>query len=492
MTLTSRPAAALRRLLVVTLVVALGGLVLGTRHQVSAEGSLQPVPRAVCGPGARPETGVQGRVPTADYTSGRAAQGYRCNTRQVSHVGRVGGFKVLRYTDAAGRTCAYYDSTLAFPRDVVTGLLTGTGNGVVVLDMTDPAHPRRTATLRTPAMVSPHESLLLNERRGLLAGVLGTALTAPGVLDVYDIRADCRRPVLRSSTLSGVLGHESGFSHDGRTFYTASTVATLAAVDLTNPSRPRTIFTRSGVNYHGLRLSADDRTLYAARIGTPSLTLLRDAGLTIIDVSDIQARRSQRTVPVLSQITWPEHSIPQVAEPFTRDGRHYVLEVDEFIDLFELKGLTDLVHAPVGAARIIDVEDPRHPVVVSRIRLAVHQPDARDGAQRRDPGASFPAQGYAAHYCSLPTTVDPKIAGCSMILSGLRLFDIRDVRHPKEVGYFNQPAPTSGIGVLPTFSGGYAMSAPAWDRARGQVWYTDVNSGFYAVQLTNGVQRLLR
>lgn len=485
-----RVAAPVRRLGAAIALVVAGGVGLHAVPSVSALDALQPVPAAVCGPGARPETGIQGRVPASDYASGRAARGYRCNTRPVATVGRTGGFKVLRYTDRTGRTCAYYDSTLVFPRDVVTGLTTGKGNGVVVLDMTDPAKPVHTTTLRTPAMISPHESLLLNQRRGLLAGVLGTFLTYPGVLDVYDLRADCRFPVLRSSTPSGVLGHESGWSHDGRTFYTASTVATLAAVDLTDPSTPRTIFTRWGVNYHGLRLSADDRTLYAARIGTPSLTLLRDAGLTILDVGGVQDRAESPAVPVLSEITWPEHSIPQVAEPFTRDGHHYVLEVDEFIDLFELGGLLAGPNASVGAARIIDVEDPRRPRVVSRIRLAVHQPDVHGGEQVGDPGASFPAQGYAAHYCSLPTSVDPAIAGCSMILSGLRLFDIRDVEHPREVAYFNQPA-TPAVG-LPTFAGAFAMSAPAWDRRRGQVWYTDANTGFHVVQLTNGVQRLLR
>ena len=44
----------------------------------------------------------------------------------------------------------------------------------------------------------------------------------------------------------------------------------------------------------------------------------------------------------------------------------------------------------------------------------------------------------------------------------------------------------------PEAQGGYAMSQPAWDVARGQVWFTDGNSGFYAVRLTNGVGRLLR
>ena len=80
-----------------------------------------------CGPGALKETDIDGRVPSADYTSGRYKQGYRCNTEQVSHQGATGGFKVERYVDAAGHVCAFYDSTLLFPKDTLMQAVTGLG-----------------------------------------------------------------------------------------------------------------------------------------------------------------------------------------------------------------------------------------------------------------------------------------------------------------------------------------------------------------------------
>ncbi len=242
------------------------------------------------------------------------------------------------------------------------------------------------------------------------------------------------------------------------------------------------------MQYHGMRLSDDGRTLYAAHIGNPTLSGITGGGLRVLDVSQIQDRVAHPKVPILSTITWHGSSIPQAAEPFTRDGHQYLFEVDEFVDLFSAQGLSDLRKAPVGAARIINVDDPRHPVIVSDVRLAVHQPDNRTDEQFKDPGASFPAQGYAAHYCGMPTRDNPDIAGCSMILSGLRLFDIRDVTHPREVAYFNKPVvnPTKVLGT-----GAYAMSQPAWDPSNDSVWYTDTNSGFYVVRLTNGVEDLL-
>lgn len=62
------------------LVVLAGGLLMAGSNAVD-EPSLAAVPEAKCGPGSRPETAIQGRVPLRDYESGRAAKGYTCNTR---------------------------------------------------------------------------------------------------------------------------------------------------------------------------------------------------------------------------------------------------------------------------------------------------------------------------------------------------------------------------------------------------------------------------
>jgi len=485
---TTRPGRASVRRLVAALagagVVAAGAL---TLNASAVDTQPSAVPKAVCGPGAKPETGIQGRVPLADYTNGRAAQGYQCNTRMVAHQGTNGGFKTLRYRDPAGHVCAYYDSTLLFPKDVLWNAVQGLG--VITLDMSDPAHPKQTAALRSPAMLSPHESVLVNQERGLLAAVMGSPATQVGILDVYDVHTDCRHPRLLSSTSEAVLGHESGWSRDGKTFWASSAGYTLAAIDLTNPSAPERIFFQTGVQYHGLRVSDDGNTLYVADLGTQTEGALQHKGLRILDVSQVQQRRPDPQVRIVADLTWSNVSIPQVAEPFTKNGHHYLLEVDEFTAY--ASGI-DPRQAPVGAARIINIDNPAKPYVVSNLRLAVHQKANRQGDLWLDPGAAIPVQGYAGHYCSLPTRVNPKIAACSMIVSGLRLFDIRDLAHPREAGYFNKPyIPLSNPLASPTAEGGFAMSQPAWDVAHDSVWYTDGNSGFYVVRLVNGVQNLM-
>ena len=54
---------------------------------------------AQCGPGSRPETGMQGRVSAADYVSGYADVPITCNAQLVGHFGDSAGFKVERSND---------------------------------------------------------------------------------------------------------------------------------------------------------------------------------------------------------------------------------------------------------------------------------------------------------------------------------------------------------------------------------------------------------
>ena len=111
----------------------------------------------------------------------------------------------------------------------------------------------------------------------------------------------------------------------------------------------------------------------------------------------------------------------------------------------------------VGAGRIIDIADERAPRVVANLRLQVNQP-AEHAAASSDPGAGSPVQGYAAHYCSLSSEVDPTIVACSFITSGLRAFDISDLLHPKEIAYY--VAPTQPRAENEFLASDFAMSKP--------------------------------
>ena len=94
-------------------------------------------------------------------------------------------------------------------------------------------------------------------------------------------------------------------------------------------------------------------------------------------------------------------------------------------------------------------------------------------------------QGYAAHYCNIPTETDPKVVACSFIASGLRVFNISDLLHPKEIAYYVAP-------TVPRFQNGFmasdfAMSKPAFVPQRREIWYSDGATGFYVVRVNKDV-----
>jgi hypothetical protein len=319
-------------------------------------------------------------------------------------------------------------------------------------------------------MQSPHESMSLNMKRGLLGAVAANPAFYPGQFDLYDVSQDCRHPALDASIPSGVLGHEGSFAPDGNTYYSASLFGhTIAAIDVSNPQVPTPIWISTEWVIHGLNVSDDGNTLYAADDGSGT------KGLLELDTSQVQARIPNPSVTPIAHLTWPEVSTPQTNLPVTIKGHQYLVQDDEF----GAGGGS----GPVGAARVIDIADPTHPKVVSNLRLAVNNTPT-NADLLGDPGANSSLQGYAAHYCGVPSEVDPGIVACSFIVSGLRVFDIRDPLHPKEIAYFNRPQTQSTTpGGAPR--GAYAMSQPTFDKARGDIWYADGNSGFYVVHINS-------
>jgi hypothetical protein len=438
--------------------------------QENPEPPLEPAPRADCGPGSRPLEGVwQGRVPASAVQSPAAEDGWTCNVTEIAHHDTPGGFRVWRYVDEAGHTCAFYDTSIVSPLNVVS-IAAGPSPGVAVLDMSDPAHPVQTASLTDLAMLSPHESLNLNAKRGLLAAEMGNGLTFPGLMSIYDVSQDCRHPALQASTVASRFGHESGFSPDGNTFWIGGGEG-IAAIDVSDPTHPRNLW-EGNVFAHGLNVSDDGKTLYDA---DPI-----DGKLTLLDVSQIQDRFPAPQVREISSLRWGTVSVPQNTIPVTINRHPYLIEHDEFAFRFNPVTVAD----KVGAARIIDIADPLHPQVVSNIRLEVNQQSAHEAADGDPALLPAPALNYATHYCAVPREVNPEIVACSFINSGLRVFNIQDPLHPREVAYFISP-PKAGTlgGLLPA---DLAMSQPAFDPERREVWYTDAGSGFYSLRLENG------
>ena len=437
-----------------------------------------PVPRAQCGPGSRPETGLQGQVPLADRQSGRSSQGYACNLDLVGHYGPDDGFEGASWQMASYGHCAYYTTRLSG---------TQSRRGTIVLDVSDPAHPRYSTNLTTPAMSDPWESLKVNQARGLLAGVFVADVQGGAFFDVYDVKGDCAHPRLLASVPVNGLGHEGSWAPDGKTYYATGVSSMVTAIDVTDPTAPRPVtafFPPTPI--HGLGISEDGNRLYLAHMNPDLATTFVDGapnrtaanGLGIWDVSDIQTRASLPQARLVGTVGWSDGMVGQHAIPITSRGHPYVVFVDELSR---------------GGVRIIDIADEHHPRVVAKLKTEIQMPGklATANADTRRPpvenhGRVPGSFGYDAHYCSTDRIHDPTIVACSEFQSGLRVFDIQDVHRPREIAYYNpggdgHAAPGSFGGTY----GGYTSAQPRIIPERAEIWFTDQDRGFSVVRFSN-------
>ncbi|RYJ07158.1 MAG: hypothetical protein EON52_02675 [Actinomycetales bacterium] len=475
--------------LAVAVVALLVGVLVATVPSAQAADSDDRVPRAKCGPGARPEPGVQGQIPRAQRISGDSTKGYWCNLKLVGQYQGTGGGIV---SPIYGH-CAYLGTAN-------TGILSG-NPGVQVVDASNPAKPRRSAVLGSTAFsISTWESLKVHEGRQLLVGAGVQSLPGIGVgaLDVYDVGRDCATPTLLNGTGIGQLtqpifnvAHEGGFSPDGKTYWaTSAYTGQITAIDLTDPTRPRTVYTgTAGLTNHGFSFSADGRTMY----GVTAVP----AGLQILDVSDIQTRKAVPQIRQVASLPWNDGLFSQMTVPFTSKGRKYLWTVDE---------------AGNGGIRLVDVQDPAKPRIVRHVRLEIGL--ASSAARRSQDVGGDGLFGYESHYCTIDRPKDPTALACGYVQSGIRVFDIRRPTAPKEIAYFN-PAAQKGKTLLqlpnsfhaiatylppvistlslesladsvlrPDLTADWCMSPPKFV-GRNELWVSCSDAGFLALRFTN-------
>ncbi len=450
---------------------------------------------ANCGPGSRPETGLQGQVPVADRVSGRSKAGYQCN---MELVGQFQGEGTAVVSAVAGK-CAYFPTSYSVVDKKKL-------QGVQVIDVSNPAAPKLVKSLDTRAFhVGTWESLKTSPNGKMLAGAGVGLLTGAGKLDLYDV-TDCANPKLLNKAATKEdsmpvtnMAHEGDWSPDSKTYWTASTsLGTLSAIDVSNPAQPKNLYFGGSSVFinHGLSFNADGTRMYLASIFP--------AGIAILDVSDIQNRKASPRIRQVSKITWKDGTITQRAIPVTIQGKPFLIVHDEFGG-----------QGVMGGLRFIDISDERNPVVVSHIRLAIQLKEHAETAKADLVGSGIFA--YDAHYCSVDKPVDPTALACGYFNSGVRVFNITNPLQPKEIAYFNPPAqtgrnnellgsdhafspafgslakgqvPDPGLfkatqnGKFPDLTADWCSSPPRF--VNDQIWVTCNDNGFMALKFTNG------
>lgn len=428
---------------------ALPGLILAASMSSSAKEVSGPmtgsVPKAICSPGDHTESGLQGQTTPQERSSGDSKTAYNCNLELVGQYQGEGNYSQDGPTYF--RDCAYYGT------DRVTDLQKHPG--LTVIDASDPQHPVASTFLDdTAAALAPHETPKVNAQRGLLA----VGQYAGPNFAVYDVSTDCRHPVLKGSIdLPGSIGHQGNFAPDGMTYYLTQNFfdigTSLYVIDISDPSNLKELppwqYVPSPDNPtadgrpHEVWFNTDGTRMYVGQpglFGNP-LPILGPGpdGLVIEDVTDYQLRRPNPQIRIVSKLFWDDQGVAEPMYPFSSKGRKYVVSGDESGGNAGAGGPAAACArgaSPHGYPNIIDVTDETNPKIVAKIKLEVNDP-ANCAVMLNDPpevGGGIPA--YNEERCVTDRANNPTMLACAFQFAGLRVFDIRDLSHPKEIAYW--------------------------------------------------------
>jgi hypothetical protein len=403
-----------------------------------------PAPKANCGPFDWTESGLQGQTTAWERLSGDSEGGYNCNLELVGQFRGEGAFSQdgPAYLDH----CAYYatenDPLQQHP-------------GVVVLDVSDPRHPRPTAYLDdTPAALNPHENLKVNQARKLL----GVAESNGPNFAVYDL-SNCAHPILKSSiTVPGSLGHMGGWAEDGMTYYIGQNFrgvgGTMPVIDVADPSNPKVLLTwqfNGDGRPHDLTTNKDGTRLYVVQPGSfgaaANSSSFGPELLVILDVSDIQFRRPNPQIRIVSKIGWGDQGGAGGGEQpllVSYNGRPHILTTSESGPQGGAGGLAAACARGVGAygyVHIVDISDETNPKIISELMDEVHDRRNCEAMLKEPPEVGGGILDYSIERCNVDRPENPTMAACGSRGVGTRVFDIRDPYHPAEIAYWKGPAP---------------------------------------------------
>jgi hypothetical protein len=401
------------------------------------------------------------------------------------------------------------------------------------VDFTDPNKPVETEYLMTSAMQHPGEGIRVHQGRGLLmsayyvaAGLTKTDDPVTHSFDIYDVGTDCRHPkVLYTSTsftfptagLGGsdplgkplpntvaVSGHEGAITQDGMTYYISDGAnGAIHAIDVSNPSDPKWLalyrhpalkidfatFTFLG-SLHGLSMSSDGNRAYPvissysprAPGGMVPQTGEWHNGFYVVDTSEVQARKPNPRMRLISaSVVLRDQSAQQMTIPFRVKGVPYVVTLGEGgTGQFNTAGNKSACAAgltPFSKQDIFEMSDEQNPKFVSKIVLEANDPA---NCSTIEPEMST-VNGfiYDVHMCSVDNRDEATALACGYFQSGIRVYDIRDPKHVKEIAYYN-PA-VLDKSKQPSVCG----SIPILDAEHGMLYSHCADGGMTVLKFTN-------
>jgi hypothetical protein len=446
-----------------------------------------------CGRDALPETGLQGQVPITDQVSGRSKKGYRCNLRLIGQTDistRGANFQLGWY-----KNCAYVGIVGNQFSQPAPGLPAHPLDGVAVIDASKPSDPQVVGILQSPMGRTQHEGVEVNHRRGMLVVYIG-GLSAQWI-EIYDVTKDCRKPVFKGRYDAGEPAfHGLRISRDGKTVYASDNFGTsgemLYVIDVSNLAHPKLITAWNPQDetppeiytIHDLDLSADGTRAYIGASppsaaqgalfgGGPSSN--EEPTTVILDTTDIKKRRRNPDLNVISALELPNfgHTVLRARI----GGRPYLFSSGE-------SPFSGPTYCPWAWGHVIDINNERKPKPVSEIKLEVNEQSNCSTTGADD-------ANYSIHYIGVDDPRNAKKLFYTYYTGGLRIFDVRNPRRPKEIAYYHPPpkdstlfpsGPTTGDRHTPTWDS--VTSDVRYRADSGHIWFVSIAGGFQILKLT--------
>ena len=352
--------------------------------------------------------------------------------------------------------------------------------GWSVLEVTDPAEPQLCAFVPGPentwtiqVQVADGKMITALERIAPgWGGVEGQAF-AEGFF-IFDVSAP---------TEPKRIGHfETGSTGTHRNFYDGGNLVHAAAaaprlngkiyriVDIADPAKPREIGRFSlpeqeqGALTGGLKFSCHGP---AHVEGDRAYVSYGDGGGIVLDVSDLTAPK------MISQLAFRGITATQGIHTYLPLPRRKIALIND-------EAIRENGDENLNLAGIADISDERRPRMLSLFPLP--EPPVESGL------TNFYAKGgrfgphnhhHSNHQACLEDRDD--MAYLTYFNAGLRVYDIRDARQPKEIGYFVPADPVKRIGLKPSRL--VAQSEDVLVDRRGFIYLSDKNHGIHILRL---------
>jgi hypothetical protein len=279
------------------------------------------------------------------------------------------------------------------------------------------------------------------------------------------------------------IGHfQTGSTGSHRNFYDGGSLVHAAAgapglngkiyriVDIADPAKPKEVgrFSLpeqvSSVSAPGLKFSCHG----PAHIeGDRAYLSYGDGGGIILDMSDLSKPK------MISQLAFRGITATQGIHTYLPLPRRKIALIND--EAIRENGEEDL-----NMAGIVDISDEKKPRMISLLPLP--EPPLESGLKNfyEKAGRFGPHNHHHPNHQACLEERDD-IVYLTYFNAGLRVYDIRDARQPKEIAYFVPADPTTRIGTKPTKLA--AQSEDVLVDRRGCIYLSDKNHGIHVLRL---------